>query len=85
MVVVDEERCVGCGRCMAFCPREALWAWGRVRVDTRKCSECFGGVYQFEQNAPLQNRESLLDTVATSWTRLCLINCPVGALRVEEE
>jgi len=40
MLKVDQDRCVGCSLCVAFCPAEALSAWGVCRVDSDKCTEC---------------------------------------------
>ena len=40
MLAVNEDKCVGCGLCVSFCPREALKAWGLCWVDTDKCNEC---------------------------------------------
>ena len=39
MVFADEERCVGCGACVPYCPVEALRAWGNVEVNSN-CTEC---------------------------------------------
>lgn len=85
MVIVTKEICVGCGRCVTFCPAEALKTWGYLEIDSRKCTDCFGGVYHFEQNIPLGDKDTLLDLARTSWTRLCVENCPVGALSAKEE
>ena len=84
MVAVDIDICVGCGRCVIFCPREALKAWGYLEIDEGKCTGCFGGIYHFEQDAPLAGRETILDRTKTTWTRNCVENCPVGALQVVE-
>ena len=40
MVVVNEEKCVGCGNCMPGCPEDALWAFGVCQIDRDKCVEC---------------------------------------------
>jgi NAD-dependent dihydropyrimidine dehydrogenase PreA subunit len=40
MLVVNEDKCVGCGLCVSFCSTEALKAWGLCHVDTDKCNEC---------------------------------------------
>jgi len=88
MVTVDENRCGVCGRCVAFCPREALAVtvrWGYLDIDKEKCTDCFGGAYHFEKNLPLTNREVILDCTQTTWTRLCVENCPVDALSVVDE
>jgi ferredoxin len=85
MIVCDEGKCVACGQCMAFCPREALEAWGHLHIDPEKCSDCFGGVYRFGENAPIADKQTLLSPEKTVWARLCTKYCPVGALSVEEE
>lgn len=85
MITVDVKKCVGCARCTAFCPREALTTWGSVRIDEIKCTNCFGGVYYFEENEPLSNKESILDRSRSIWVPSCAENCPVGALSVVEE
>jgi ferredoxin len=84
MVIVDEEACVGCGRCQTFCPAEALKAWGYLEIDAERCTDCFGGVHHFEQNIPVSDQVSLLDRNRTSWTRLCIENCPLRALSAKE-
>ncbi len=40
MLVHEEAVCVGCGRCVPFCPEEVLWAWGYLHIDYEKCTEC---------------------------------------------
>lgn len=40
MLVVDEDKCAGCGQCMPYCPEAALWAWGVCQVNRDKCTEC---------------------------------------------
>jgi len=40
MLVVNEDKCVGCGLCVTFCPREALKAWGLCRIDHERCNDC---------------------------------------------
>jgi ferredoxin len=88
MVTVDESKCGTCGRCVAFCPREALSVtvrWGHLNIDSERCTDCFGGAYHFEENLPLANKEAILDPTRTTWTRLCIPNCPVSALSVVEE
>jgi len=85
MIAVDEGKCVGCGQCMGFCPREALEAWGHLHIDHEKCSDCFGGVYRFGGNVAIANKQTLFDTNKTAWVRLCTKYCPVGALSVVEE
>jgi ferredoxin len=75
MVVVDEERCVGCGQCVTFCPQDALKAWVIVEVDENKCSDCFGGEYNSKENRRTKTRR----------IPFCVENCPVEALSVKEE
>ncbi len=84
-IIVDESRCVACGRCVAFCPRDAIKAWGYTEIDSNKCSDCFGGVYHFDLNLPLTDKEEILDRAKSRWTRLCVENCPVDALSIREE
>ena len=85
MIVINENICSGCGRCETFCPSEALRAWGYLQVDARKCTDCFGGMYHFAENAPLGDKTEILDRQKTLWKRLCVINCPVGALSVADD
>ena len=40
MLTVNENRCVGCGLCVCFCPRDALRAWGVCRIDREACNDC---------------------------------------------
>ena len=41
MVTVNEERCVGCGLCVPFCPAEALQAhWVIAVIIQESCTEC---------------------------------------------
>ena len=88
MVTVDENKCGVCGRCIAFCPREALTVtarWGHWDIDKETCTDCFGGAYYFGEDVPLTNREEILNRDRTTWTRLCVENCPVDAMSVVEE
>jgi len=88
LVSVDEDKCGVCGRCVAFCPREALTVtarWGHWDIDKEKCTDCFGGAHHFDENVPLTNKEEILNHYPTTWTRLCIENCPVSAISVVEE
>jgi NAD-dependent dihydropyrimidine dehydrogenase PreA subunit len=40
MLTVNEDRCVGCGLCVSFCPLDALKAWGLCRIDRDACNDC---------------------------------------------
>jgi ferredoxin len=40
MVIVDEEKCVGCGICVCFCPVDALEGWGIIEINREKCADC---------------------------------------------
>jgi len=40
MLTVNEDRCVGCGLCVYFCPRDALKVWGACRIDRDVCNDC---------------------------------------------
>ncbi len=40
MVVVNEEKCVGCGVCVSFCPVDALGGWGVIKLDRDICNDC---------------------------------------------
>lgn len=40
MLVINEEKCVGCAQCVPFCPREALAAWGLCAVQRVRCDDC---------------------------------------------
>ena len=40
MLVVNENKCVGCGQCVPFCPTEALKVWGIAEVIPENCTEC---------------------------------------------
>jgi len=84
MVVVNLDKCVGCGLCQMSCPREALYAWGYVRIERDRCTDCYGGLHQFEKNSPLEERDVSLDVTRTLWRRACIENCPVEALSVED-
>lgn len=85
MIVIDEEKCTACGRCVVFCPREALWAWGTLELDSDKCTDCFDGIHHFAENVPLtkRGRKTILARAKVLWDRLCIINCPNDALRAE--
>ena len=40
MVIVSEEKCVGCGICVCFCPMDALEGWGIIKVNRERCVDC---------------------------------------------
>lgn len=40
MLIVDQEKCVGCGQCVPFCPRDALCVWGIAELNQEDCDEC---------------------------------------------
>lgn len=40
MVIVNQEKCVGCSQCVPFCPEEALTVWGLVSILIEKCTDC---------------------------------------------
>ncbi len=84
-VTVNQNVCVGCGRCTSFCPRQALSVWGVVSVDTSRCTDCFGGMHYFTENAPIQDAKTVLDETKSWWTRNCIVNCPVSAISVRPE
>lgn len=85
MIVVDELKCVGCARCFVFCPQGAIKVFGYAQVDTSKCTDCFGGVYHFEESDPIIDKKQLLDRTKSYWTYPCVENCPNEALIVREE
>jgi ferredoxin len=84
MVVIDLDKCVGCGFCQMVCPREASRVWGYSKIDETRCTDCYGGLHQFEENTPIRDKQEVLDISRTLWTRACIENCPVEALRVKE-
>ena len=83
MVVVDIEKCVACGRCEMLCPREAIRTFGFPDIDPTRCTDCFEGLHDFEENVAVLDREELLDKSRTYWRRACLENCPMEAYSVK--
>lgn len=53
MIVVNEEKCVGCGICACVCPVDALEGLGTIVVNKEKCSECLECV----ENCPVDALE----------------------------
>jgi len=42
MVIVDQDLCTGCGTCIPYCSVKAIsMGDGFVRIDPRKCTDCF--------------------------------------------
>jgi NAD-dependent dihydropyrimidine dehydrogenase PreA subunit len=44
MIVVNEERCLGCGICTHFCPVDALEGWGVICINRERCTDCLSCV-----------------------------------------
>jgi len=40
VVIVDEEKCTGCGACEESCPVEAIKVDGKAKVDEETCIDC---------------------------------------------
>ena len=39
--VVDQEKCTGCGECVASCPLEAITMQGdKAKIDPDTCGDC---------------------------------------------
>lgn len=40
--MIDENKCIGCGTCVAICPVEAISfnAEGKAQIDKTKCIKC---------------------------------------------
>jgi len=87
VVQVDREICGVCGRCVAFCPREALSVtvkWGRLSIDENECTACFGGSHNFTPGAGSRKHRGLSRSGSPGWNLICTENCPVGALSAAE-
>jgi ferredoxin len=85
MVQVDKDICGVCGRCVAFCPREALSVtvkWGSLSIDDEECTRCFGGSHHFAKGA--KKLKALPGAGPPGWNLICTENCPVGALSAAE-
>ncbi len=85
MVVVDLEKCAGCGICQMVCPREAARLYGYSTIDPERCTDCYDGIHQFEKNDPVKDKAVILDPTLTLWVRACVENCPVEAISVKIE
>ena len=85
MVQVDKDICGVCGRCVAFCPREALSVtlkWGSLSINEAECTSCFGGSHRFAGGGGREKRSLWLNAGPPGWNLICTENCPVGALSV---
>jgi len=38
--VVNEDICIGCGACSAFCPNDAISVSDKASVDAERCVDC---------------------------------------------
>ena len=39
--MVDKDKCIGCGTCVAICPVEAIsFVDGKAKIDRNKCIHC---------------------------------------------
>lgn len=85
MVIINLDKCLGCGTCTAFCPREAIEAWwGHAEINTEKCTECFGGHYIFSEMAAYKDKKPDIKKKGCEWGRLCVQYCPVEAIEIVE-
>ena len=40
-IIVDEEKCTGCGSCVEVCPCDAITIVNdKAKIDLEECSEC---------------------------------------------
>ena len=41
-LMIDKNKCIGCGTCVAICPVEAIsfTSEGKAQIDTTKCIKC---------------------------------------------
>lgn len=40
MIEVNEDKCAGCGLCVAYCPADAIRVWGLCNIDRALCTDC---------------------------------------------
>lgn len=41
MIVVEQDKCNGCGECVKICPEYAIdTSWGVAVINERQCTEC---------------------------------------------
>ncbi len=39
-MVIVLNKCVGCGECVPFCPKDALRTYGKLIINKDKCTNC---------------------------------------------
>lgn len=84
MIIINTNKCIGCGICTAVCPREALEALrGYSEVDYQKCTDCFGGVFLFTETEAVKDTSSWKKK-DYQWDQLCVQYCPVQAIETVE-